>query len=983
MKLSRLSFIASLLCIVFSKSPKAAVIKEISVPAEETVAEGRIKELLGIKVGDVYSEATLDKGLKRLANTGRYQGLEVYFNPHTGRVVLETRLFDVLQEVRVDFGKTTLAASQVELLKKDVLEISSLAIKDQISIDALSEIRERIEARMKARGFLSPQVVLALQEGENLNSRILLVNIKLNTQSMVQAIKFKGFKANDLEELRRLLEKVAYTRPYLRALDTPNDLINNPEEYFLERIRRLRNADKGEVVRFDITFPWDQVLFSGTLNSWGKRMRREGFFDFSIQTELVKERDASVLEITLNRGQKYDIQFLGNVNFWERKLRDMVLDRPIRLGIPFNLNDARNIVQSAYLAEGFLDVKVTSQIQPKDGRRVVTLSIQEGPQYFLGPIFWEGISVREREALSEIEQSWKDSMSHPFHHIYFDEKQIRSQLPLLLAMLKAEGYLQARFLGFSTQKPSAEKLGNRVGIKIPLQLGPKFRIRSIVLEDEDNIRKIVELKPIAVEVGEVASSEKILSTSLAIRDQAKEAGFLLASTPESLDELVVFSDSSDEVDLDFRLNLGPKVKVGQIVTEGLRKTREKVILREFEREDMTTGDVWVPSKLEKIDERLLAYGLFNNLRMQSSEGRNLETTQGDEVEEQERDLRVILSERPGGAVEFGPGYRTDLGMVAFGELNYRNLSGLNRSVVFRAQISRKLENYQFWEQKYSVSLLEPYTFGVPFSTRLAAFYEKRDERQFDSNGSPKDGFNVEEVAFSIVSTKEILDHLTLRWNAYTLSVPRIFDLTGEGTTDGRLKYRIATMGPQFEWDKRDNIFNPSRGFLLQTNLEYSGPAIGSGEGVHFILNKNELSYYKTLRRNLILAFSGAYSYMKALGEAEGIPENRRLVLGGRTTIRSLGEKNLRFDQSGVDQIDSALFKAEIRQGLFGDVGMGYFFDVGKVSAAGFEGEGWRQGAGVGIRYLTPVGPLALDFAFNLDKKSGEDFSRILFSVGVF
>ncbi len=628
-------------------------ISSIELESQGALPESRIRELLGVKVGDEFSEASLDKGLKRLANTGRYQGLQLRYDPVKGRLVLDVKLFDILQDVQVSFFEKEIAESLRELLKKDILEISSLSVSDQISVDALPEIRELVEARLRARGFYKAKVVLALQEGEKRYDRVLLIDVRLNEQDKVQALRFSGFRSADLDELRKLLERVVYTKPYLRSLDTPNDLINNPEEYLLERIRRLRSADQGKPVQFDIEFPADQTLLNGTLTAWGKKMRQEGYFDFDIQSQIVELEDKRVLEIILSRGQKYDIQFFGNINFWERELRQVVLDRPIRLGIPFNLNDAKNAVKSKYLSEGYIDIKVDSEISSSEDRRIVLLRLTEGKQYFLGNIVWEGVSLREKMALSQIETRWKDSMSHPFHYTYFDEKDIRSQLPFLLSMLKAEGYLQSRFLGFSYVKPGVQE-GNQVTIKIPLQLGPQFRVRSVALENSEEIEKIMKLKKIPFAIGEIASSEKILEVSDSLKTEARESGFLLASTPASVDEIVNFSDTTDEVDLVFRLSHGPKIRMGQIVPEGLRKTKEKVVLREFEREDMTTGDVWIPSKLEKIDERLLAYGLFNNLRMQSSDPRALSEESGEGVEVQERDLRIVLSERSGGAVEFGP-----------------------------------------------------------------------------------------------------------------------------------------------------------------------------------------------------------------------------------------------------------------------------------------------------------------------------------------
>ncbi|MEO5668154.1 MAG: BamA/TamA family outer membrane protein, partial [Bdellovibrionota bacterium] len=517
-----------------------------------------------------------------------------------------------------------------------------------------------------------------------------------------------------------------------------------------------------------------------------------------------------------------------------------------------------------------------------------------------------------------------------------------------------------------------------------IQLGPRFKLREVLVEgqhpfSEKELDKIVDLQPKGI-----ARADRIVHVAEELNRQIQDQGFLSPTISTKLGDIVSYSDTSDEVDLKYVVDMGPQVKVGQIVVEGLRKTKEKVVLREFDREHMDSGKIWVPSKLEEIDQRLLGYGLFANLRMQGAGDRVLEEASAGEndVEVQERDLRVSVSERPGGAIEFGPGYRTDLGVVAFGEYNYRNLGGMNRSVVLRGQVSRKIENFQFFEQKYSLSYLEPYVLNIPWSFRFGTAYESDDNIQYNKDNVAVDGYNKEEVSFSFGIGKEFNRHVSLSHNLYSLSSPRVYNFQGEDI-QGEQIYRVGTMGPALTFDYRDSIFNPTRGWVLTTSLEYASPRLGSTKTVHYILNKNEFSNYWPLRKGLVFANSLSVAHMNTLGGVESLPVDRRLTLGGRTSIRSLQEKQIQYTNNGVKSEDSSLFKTELRQELFEGLGFAYFFDMGRVDASGFVGEGWREAIGIGIRYATPVGPLALDFAFNADKRYDEDSNRILFSVGVF
>jgi outer membrane protein insertion porin family len=861
--------------------------------------------------------------------------------------------------------------------------VTGISRGDQVYLDQMHEVRERILRRLSARGLKDASVVLALEQTKEVFQRKLLVSVDPGDQSLFKKVVLKGFLSRDLSVFRDLLERTEYVRAFTEKMDVSSDLVDRPEEYLLSHIRRLRDADNGQPVEYVIEFPNDQILLSEALNDWGQRMRRAGYFDFKIETKSVEESAGPTLYIDLFRGLRYNIQFRGNINFWERSLREKVLDRPMRLNLPFSESEALAIIRGMYLSEGFKDIEIDIQKESFKDERRLTFVIREGRRHFLGGISWDGVSENEKRVLDDIVRRWRGELSSPFHHIYYDERKIKSQLPQLLDMIRSEGYLQARFLGLRIQ---AREAGNRVPIEIPVQLGPRFVLRNIVVAGQHPLSKEIIDQVVNMQPGDLARADRILKMASDLKKEMHRRSYIFASVTERLDEIVTYSDVSDEVDLSYTVEAGPRVKVGQIVVDGLRKTREEVILREFRRQDMESGDDWKPESLEQIEQRLQSYGLFGNLRFEMLNGRILERAEDNVngVEVQERDLKVSLTERPGGAIEFGPGYRTGLGLVAFGEYNYRNLSGMNRSVVLRAQVSRKIENYQFPERKFSFSFLEPYVLGIPFSFRFSAAYEKRDQYIYDNLNKALDGsFKAEEVSTSFILGKDFGKHVSLRHNLYSFSRPRIFDLLGQGGSETQ-KYRIATMGPTLTFDYRDNIFNPSQGLLFSSSIEYASPDLGSSSTVSYVLIKSEFSFYLPLRKDFVFANSLSYSHMRTLDNVESLPLDRRLTLGGRSSIRSLEEKKLNFfDESATKLMSSYLLRSEIRQHLFSGLGLAYFFDMGRVDARGSAGEGWREAVGVGMRYLTPVGPLSLDFAFNTDQRPNEDFSRILFSVGVF
>ena len=75
--------------------------------------------------------------------------------------------------------------------------------------------------------------------------------------------------------------------------------------------------------------------------------------------------------------------------------------------------------------------------------------------------------------------------------------------------------------------------------------------------------------------------------------------------------------------------------------------------------------------------------------------------------------------------------------------------------------------------------------------------------------------------------------------------------------------------------------------------------------------------------------------------------------------------------------------------LFLDIGMASFFEMGELdvlrdqSEKGKRSTGLRSGAGFGFRYGTPVGPISVDWAYNIGAREKEDPYQITLSIGTF
>jgi outer membrane protein insertion porin family len=394
------------------------------------------------------------------------------------------------------------------------------------------------------------------------------------------------------------------------------------------------------------------------------------------------------------------------------------------------------------------------------------------------------------------------------------------------------------------------------------------------------------------------------------------------------------------------------------------------------------GDKLSPKNLIEFENRLQATGLFSTVDLKSL-GENLEMV-GDKALV---DYQVDVKERAGGSLELGPGFRSDLGFVGFAEFAYRNIGGWNRGAFIKSTLSHKLQRFQFLEQDYSFSFIEPYPLGFRARLRFDARYKLSDDIQYE-NGGAIAGFNKEETSFSSKLEKRFSEHFTTIVTLYTYELPRIFNKITEPNQSTQ-KYQLGGNGLEFLLDYRDNIFNPLKGWFLSQNVEYYSPLMGSLSGVNFVSSSTRFNKYFHLGQKAVLALSLGYDHLWGIGEDAIIPENKRLVLGGRTSLRFLSENFLRFDEGGVTEQQAILGRLEYRVPLFLDFGMASFFEMGEVdvlrdqSPKGKRSTGLRSGAGFGFRYGTPVGPISVDWAYNLGARDKENDYRITLSIGTF
>lgn len=415
----------------------------------------------------------------------------------------------------------------------------------------------------------------------------------------------------------------------------------------------------------------------------------------------------------------------------------------------------------------------------------------------------------------------------------------------------------------------------------------------------------------------------------------------------------------------FQINEGEKVEIEKIVITGNRVTKRNTILRELR---IKEGDYAYYEKIRESKRRLERLGIFTEVKIEEislspdreslvlnfREGARNYAGLGIGIETRNEPQNLAIWNnviRPRGTAEFIRG--NILGRAA------------QLSLVGQASLKEKRSVFS-WEQ--------PYFFGLPMQTYMNAWLEREQRTSYSFD---RQGFSLTAIkSFS----EEFMLLTTLRWVRTTL-----FDLEIEPSEVDRQHqpFSATSISGSFIWDRRDDPFNPEKGYFLSLALERAYP-----------LFMSESDFFKSFFKyqQFIPVVSGiTFSLTSRLGVGEGdMPIHERFFAGGSNSFRGA-----EFDELGPRDYTSfkpiggkALFllNFELTFPLLSalkDFSGVLFYDKGSVfeETKDYNLAGLEDALGFGIRYRTPLGPVRLELGWNFDAPKDERKLLAFISIG--
>jgi outer membrane protein assembly factor BamA len=373
-------------------------------------------------------------------------------------------------------------------------------------------------------------------------------------------------------------------------------------------------------------------------------------------------------------------------------------------------------------------------------------------------------------------------------------------------------------------------------------------------------------------------------------------------------------------------------------------------------------------RLLGVERDLYRLGLFSRVDVRLAPGPEGAEARGVIVEVEEGKTRRL---------SLGAGYDSDGGARGLATLGEGNLFGRAGNLQLDLLSSQR-------DARFRLVYAEPRVFGWPWNATATTYWERRERTSYDlRRWGTQIGLSREWEAW----------RLRLIYDYHIVELPRVEDFLEVPV--GSRNARVSSLTPVVGIERRDDPLDPQRGWNGLVQLQYAAPLLSAD--AHFVKLFFQGSYNLPMGGLGTLATGLRVGGLEPIGSgvpddstvAGNVPIDERFFAGGRTTHRAFGQDLLGVPEetllSGNPVGGNGLFLANLdwRFPIAGDFGGTVFLDGGNVWRTRQEVDirDLRWGAGVGVRYRSPVGPLRLEVGWNLDRAPGEPAYVWFFSLG--
>jgi outer membrane protein insertion porin family len=622
------------------------------------------------------------------------------------------------------------------------------------------------------------------------------------------------------------------------------------------------------------------------------------------------------------------------------------------------LDRADQEIKRQYLARGRYSATVTPTITPLERNRVaVSLAISEGDVAKITQIRIVGNKAfTEKQLIDELTLSTPTWLSWYTKSDQYAREKLAGDLERLRSFYLNRGYLE-----FSIDSTQVSIDADREGVYITANIteGERYTVTGFkfsgnTLGRDAELAALMLLRP-----GEVFSGQLLNESTRTMTELYGSIGYAFAN----VNALPDVDRENRTVFFNVSIDPGRRVYVRRINISGNAKSRDEVVRRELRQFESAWYDT---DKIRLSRERLVRLGYLTNV--------TIDTVPVPDAPDQV-DLNVNVVERSTGTFMLGFGFSSADKIILTASVVQQNWLGTGKSVGLTLNTGRTQQTLDF-------NVTDPY-FTVDGVSRSFNVFTRNINAQALGLGDYQLRTSGIGLRFGVPYTE--LDRVSFG------AVYERNDIQLGTEPPPRIQQYVDDFGPQswqilgvLGWlrDGRDNPLAPRRGLLMASNFEITLP-VGN---VHYTRADFAFQYYQPLARNYTLGLSGQIARGWAL-EGGAYPIFKNYFAGGINSVRgfeiaSLGPRDSFGNPTGGQS--KLVGSAELIFPLPGadQTIRGFVFvDGGMVWAEAIELSGLRYSTGVGLNWLSPLGPFKISVGVPLNQQPGDRLQKFQFQIG--
>jgi len=851
--------------------------------------------------------------------------------------ILPLRLYALDREGMKDWPARVAGALSAEMKKDEqIVLVEEEKIREALEEIGQTEVDESLAREIGKKvdaDYMVMGSITRINSSVSLDIRVLDVFQKEAMASIFRA----GKTPEDLESLAREASrevnlKILKKEPIAKVLIEGNRAI---EESAIRAQIKTREGDvySPAVIREDL-----------------KVLHQMGYF----QNIRVEKRDwgreKAVVFVVEEKPVVREIKFSGNKRIKTNDLLEVVDLKPRTV---LNLNAVKenvNKILKKYREEAYFLAEVRYELEtPRKGDVIVHFKIKENDKIRIKKITFSGNTHYGDKVLKKLLPETKEAgfFSWVTKSGVYKEETLEKDADAIAAFYMLKGFLQVK-----VAKPKVEVAKDGITITIPVEEGRQFKVGRLDLKGDLIAPKRELFKLVPIYPGEIFNREKVSKSISNLTDRYADQGYAFVDVSPQ----VIPHEDQPLVDLIFDIRQGSKVYFERINILGNTKTRDRVIRRELR---VVEGELYSQTALKKSHDNLNYLGFFKEVGLSTKKG----------SADDKMVLNVQVEEAPTGAISMGVGYSSIDKLVGLVSISQNNLFGRGQRLVLAGQLG-SVSSY------YNLSFTEPRLFDTQLLLGGDIYNTFRD---YDDYSVRRTG-GVARFGFPLFADLRL-------YTQYLYEVVDTYNIQEFASEIIKSQEGISTTSSIYlglRRDTRDSRFDPTKGSDNGISVTYAGRFLGGSND--FTKYQGSSTWFLTPFWDLTFSARGRIGFIGG----DPIPLYERFRLGGIYTVRgfkaySIGPKAPNGEVIGGDK--ELLFNFEMLIPLVKAIKLKglVFFDAGNAWDVGepYRLDDLRTSAGVGFRWMSPVGPLRLEWGYNLQPREGESSSSWEFTVGTF